>query len=238
MSRPSRAAWWTIAVVAPAVIVYTTVLGVISLLSTLIDRRGRVAHGCAQLWSWLILRTARVRVERRGTLPTPGTSCVFVANHASFFDIPVIFTSLPGQLRIIAKAGLGRVPFIGWHLRLAGHLLVNRQKPGAGVFKKMQRMARHGVSLIVFPEGSRSRDGRVAKFKAGVFLLAVEAHLPIVPVSISGTRAVMPRGGLTVSAGDVRVIVHEPVMTDGLGRDDVRALASSVREIVAAGVNA
>jgi 1-acyl-sn-glycerol-3-phosphate acyltransferase len=120
--------WWrTVFFLIPAIGVYTIVLGTISLLSTLVDRRGYTAHGCARIWARLILITTGVRVTRQGELPPVGTSYVFASNHQSIYDIPVILWTLPNQLRIIAKASLGSFPFLGWHLRLSGHLLVDRE---------------------------------------------------------------------------------------------------------------
>ena len=230
--------WWrTVFFLIPVIGLYTIVLGVVSLLSTLVDRQGRFAHRCAQWWARLILVTSGVRIDRRGApLPPPAENCVFVANHASLYDIPILFTAVPRQLRIIAKSTLGRVPFIGWHLRRSGHLLVDIQNPGASILKKMQRMTRQGASLIVFPEGSRTLDGKVDRFKGGIFLLAVENGWPIVPISLSGSRVVMPRGRLMVCPAAVQVVVHDAIPTEGLPRDEARALARRVRDIVASDV--
>ncbi len=229
--------WWrTVFFLIPAIAVYTIILGTISLLSTLIDRRGYTAHRCAQIWARLILMTTGVHVEQRGALPPVGTSYVFASNHQSFYDVPVIFSTLPHQLRIIAKASLGSFPFVGWHLRLAGHLLIDRENPGASVFKKMQRMIGQGASLIIFPEGTRSRDGRVGRFKGGVFLLAIDSGLPIVPISVSGSRTVMLKGRLMTRPGDVTVTVHAPITTAGMTRQDARPLAARVQAVVAGAV--
>jgi 1-acyl-sn-glycerol-3-phosphate acyltransferase len=100
----------------------------------------------------------------------------------------------------------------------------------------MQRMASQGASVIVFPEGARTRDGRVTRFKGGVFLLAVDTGLPIVPISVSGSRQIMPRGRLMVCPGTVRVTVHAPIPTAGMRRDDARALAERAQEIVSGSV--
>jgi 1-acyl-sn-glycerol-3-phosphate acyltransferase len=228
--------WWrTVFFLIPAIAIYTIVLGTVSLISGVIDRSGTIAHDCARWWSVLILRTTGVTVDRRGA-ELPAASCVFVANHASIYDIPILFSALPKQLRIIAKQTLGHVPFVGWHLRSAGHLLVDRQNPGAAVLKKMRRLMAHRASLIVFPEGSRSSDGQIRRFKGGVFLLAIDNGLPVVPVSVSGSFAVMPKGRLMVCPAAVRVTVHEPISTTGLTREDARSLAERVHDVVAAAV--
>ena len=229
--------WWrTVFYLIPAITLYTIACGTVSLLSTFVDRRGHVAHRCARVWSWLILKTTGVTVEVHGRLPPGDRSYVFASNHQSIYDIPVLFWTIAMQLRIISKASLGRFPFLGWHLQRAGHLLVDRDNPGAGVLKKMQRMIGDRASLIIFPEGTRSRDGEVGRFKGGVFLLAIDSDLPVVPVSISGTRHVMLKGRLMTCPGHVRVEIHEPVETQGLTRADARELAARVREIVAGGV--
>ncbi len=227
--------WWrTVFYLIPAITIYTIVLGAASIVSSLFDRRGYVAHSCARAWSWLILKTTGVRVAIEGLERiTPGTTYVFVSNHQSIYDTPVIFASLPYQLRIIAKASLGRIPFLGWHLRRTGHLLVDRSQSGAGIMKKMARLVGQRHSLFVFPEGTRSVDGSVARFKGGSFLIAVQAGLPVVPISIQGSRHVMFRGRLMVCPGNVIVTVHEPIETAGVAKDAVREFSVRVRDVVA-----
>ena len=159
-------------------------------------------------------------------------SYVFAANHQSIYDIPIVFASLPLQLRIVAKDSLGRFPFLGWHLWRTGHLLVDRQNPGPGILKKMSRLIRGARSLVVFPEGTRSGDGSVARFKGGIFLLAIDAGLPVVPISIARSRFVMLKGRLMTCPGDVTITVHDPIPTDGITRGQAREFAERVREIV------
>ena len=121
--------WWrTVFYLIPAISVYTIVLGTMSLASSLVDRTGRFAHWCARTWSRLILVTTGVHVDVSGLERlAPDRAYVFVANHQSIYDIPIIFWSLPYQVRIIAKESLGNFPFIGWHLRRTGHMLVDRK---------------------------------------------------------------------------------------------------------------
>ena len=231
--------WWrTVFFLIPAIAVYTIVLGTISILSSLVDPSGDFGHRCARGWAWLVLRTTGVHVDARGVDKLdPARSYVFASNHQSIYDIPIVFTSLPLQLRIIAKDSLARFPFLGWHLRRTGHLLVDRKNPGAGIVKKMARLVRGARSLIVFPEGTRSADGAVARFKAGLFFVAVDAGLPIVPVSIAGSRHVMRKGRLMTCPGRVTITIHDPISTEGMGRDAVRDLAERVRDVVRAAVD-
>jgi 1-acyl-sn-glycerol-3-phosphate acyltransferase len=227
--------WWrTVFFLIPAIGVYTIVLGTASLLSTLFDRSGNFGHWCARAWSRLILKTTGVTVDVSGLERLDlSRSYVFASNHQSIYDIPILFAALPFQLRIIAKASLGKIPFMGWHLQRTGHVLVDRSKPGAGVVKKMARLVAAGHSLIVFPEGTRSTDGSVARFKGGSFLIALEAGLPVVPISIQGSRHVMFRGRLMVCPGSVTVTVHAPIETAGVPRDAVREFSMQVHAVVA-----
>ena len=227
--------WWrTVVFLIPAITVYTAVLGTLSLGSSLFDRRGHFAHACARLWSWLILATTGVSVDVRGLdRLEAGRTYIFVANHQSIYDIPVVFASLPYQLRIIAKESLGAFPFLGWHLRRTGHLLVDRRNPDrAGILKRWKALVEQGLSLIIFPEGTRSENGRVGIFKAGSFLLAIEAGLPIVPLSVDGTRRVMRKGRLMTCPGHVTLVVHAPIETASLDVSAARSLARRVHEIV------
>jgi 1-acyl-sn-glycerol-3-phosphate acyltransferase len=236
--------WWrTVFFLIPAISVYTVVLGAASIVSSVFDRRGHFAHRCARAWSWLILKTTGVRVRVEGLERiTPGTTYVFVSNHQSIYDIPVIFASLPYQLRIIAKASLARFPVLGWHLRRGGHLFVDRKNPDENrILDRWRALVKDGLSLIIFAEGTRSFDGRVGRFKAGSFLLALEAGLPIVPLAVVGTRHVMQKGRLRTEPGDVQLIVHAPIIPPRLeapGVRDAKALATQVHDIVAAAVNA
>ena len=231
--------WWrTVFFLIPVIGLYTIVLGTVSLLSTLFDRTGDFGHKCARIWSRLILKTTGVRVTVVGAEHLdPSRSYVLASNHQSIYDIPIIFATIPLQLRIVAKASLGWFPFLGWHLRRAGHLLVDRRNPGADIVDKMKKLVSEAHSLIVFPEGTRSVDGRLGRFKKGSFLVAIDAGLPVVPVSVAGSRQVMQKGRLTVRSGDVRVTVHPPIPSAGVAREEVIDFGNRVREIVRSAVD-
>jgi 1-acyl-sn-glycerol-3-phosphate acyltransferase len=239
MSIPPFHWWRTVFYLIPAIGVYTIVLGTVSILSSVVDPSGDFGHRCARAWAWLILKTTGVRVTViGGDRLDRKASYVFASNHQSIYDIPIAFATLPQQLRIVAKASLGTFPFLGWHLQRTGHLLVDRSKPGAGVVKKMARLIQGSRSLIVFPEGTRSRTGALGRFRGGSFVVAIDAGLPIVPVSISGSRHVMLKGRLMTCPGDVTMTIHDPIPTRGIGRDGARNIADRVRTIIATAVDA
>lgn len=231
--------WWrTVFFLIPAISVYTIVLGTLSIGSSVFEKRGYFAHWCARTWSRLILGTTGVHVTVRGLERlVPGRTYVFVANHQSIYDIPILFWSLPYQLRIIAKASLGRFPFLGWHLRRTGHMLVNRRRPDReAIFGWASRLTAQGLSLIVFPEGTRSRSGRVGRFKRGSFYLALAGGLPVVPISVVGSRHVMLKGRLATYPGRVRVVVHDPIDTSALADVDPAVFAERVKAVIAPAV--
>jgi 1-acyl-sn-glycerol-3-phosphate acyltransferase len=231
--------WWrTVVILIPAISVYTVLLGAASIVSSLWDRRGRFAHGCARAWSWLILKTTGVTVDVEGLdRLQSGKTYVFVANHQSHYDTPVVFSSLPYQLRIIAKASLAQFPVLGWHLKRGGHLFVDRRNPDrSGILRRWRALVSEGLSLIIYAEGTRSADGRVARFRAGSFLLAIQAGLPVVPLAIVGTRSVMPKGRLRTEPGAVVLIVHDPITPPAIESPtvaDAKKLAGRVHDIVA-----
>jgi 1-acyl-sn-glycerol-3-phosphate acyltransferase len=233
----------TVFFLIPSIAVYTIVLGIASITSSFFDRRGHFAHRCARAWSWLILATTGVDVTVHGLDRIErGKTYVFVANHQSIYDIPCLFWSIPFQLRIIAKESLGSFPMLGPHLKRTGHMLVDRSKPDrSGIAGWASRLTANGLSLIVFPEGTRSRTGMMNKFKGGSIMLAMQAGLPIVPISVIGSRHVMKKGELTTRPGHVTLIVHPPIETPVNAEPSVAAVrefADRIRAVIRPAVEA
>jgi 1-acyl-sn-glycerol-3-phosphate acyltransferase len=153
---------------------------------------------------------------RRTAAPMPALPAgplIFASNHESALDIWVLVERLPRNVRFIAKQELFEIPIFGWYMRLGGHVAVDRRNQARAMasLQAAARLVRGGTSLIVFPEGTRSRDGTVQPFKKGPFALAVEAGVPVVPVAISGSGAVTPSGLVAVWPGTIRVAVGEPL---------------------------
>lgn len=156
---------------------------------------------------------------------------VVVSNHQSQADIPAI-SLLPWEMKWVAKKELFDLPVMGWLMRLAGDIPVDRkdQRSRSTVLGRATRVLRHGTSVMFFPEGTRSRNGRVKRFHDGAFRLAIQAGVPVLPVAIDGTMDALPKHGWRFSRADVRIAVLDPVPTDGLGPDDVDALRDRVRQ--------
>jgi 1-acyl-sn-glycerol-3-phosphate acyltransferase len=216
----------------PLIYFYTMVMGSLSLFLSLFESDGRRQHWCAQVWCRMIARTAGAPVSVFGLENlVPGQSYVFLSTHQSWMDIPAMLVYLPVQLRIAAKKSLFRIPFMGWHLQRAGHIPIDRNSTENAV-TTLQRSAdylRDGVCVFIFPEGTRSADGALHLFKKGGFRLAVQAGVPVIPITIIGSRAVLPRDSIIFRAGPIRMYIDPPVPTAGLTDSDVPALIDQTR---------
>ena len=219
----------------PIIFLYTIVMGSLSLTGSLFERRGRFQHACARIWSRLILATSFVRVTVEGLEKIDLTKpFVFCSNHLSYMDTPVVFGFLPFQFRIVAKKSLFVIPFMGWHLQRAGHLPGDPNNPREAVrsLAKARDRILQGTSIILFPEGGRSPDGTLQPFLSGSFRLALETRVPVVPMVIVGTRKVLPPDSLNIRSGRVRLIVNDPISTEGMSKKDKDLLAEKVREAI------
>ena len=214
----------------------TAVCGTISLLGSLFDSQGRWQHACTRVWAWLILKISGIRVRVEGLEhANPRLTAVYCVNHQSAMDIPVLYRSLPVQFRFVAKRSLFHVPFMGWHMRRSGHIPLDRDRPQEAMrsMKKVAQEIRGGKSVLLFPEGHRSRNGQLLPFKRGSFYLAILAGVPIVPITVNGTSYVLKPDTYHVRAGQTEIIVHPPIPTQGLTLHDVDALSQKVRDAIA-----
>jgi 1-acyl-sn-glycerol-3-phosphate acyltransferase len=223
------------AVAIPLICLYTVAMGSLSLILSLRDPGGRRQQWCASAWSRMIARMVGVKVRVDGAEHLrAGESYVFLSTHQSYMDIPVMLGYLPAQLRIAAKQEVFRIPFLGWHLRRGGHISINRGSTAEAV-GALQRAAgeiRPGVSVFLFPEGTRTRDGSLQPFKKGGFRFALQTGLPVVPVTILGTRQVLPRDSLVFRPGPVKMYLDAPIPTAPLGDRDLPALMQRVRDAI------
>jgi 1-acyl-sn-glycerol-3-phosphate acyltransferase len=219
----------------PVVVVVTLGLGIPAILAGLVDRRGELSWRLGRRWGRLVLRALGVRVVVFGDAPRGPV--VYAANHGSVLDIPVLFAHLPGSFRIVHKRSLYLIPLIGLYLYCGGHIGIDRSK-AFRARKSLERAARRiagGTSVAVFPEGTRSADGSVRPFKKGSFILAIQAGVPVIPVSVAGVKRVAPRGLLRLRPGELALTLHPPVPTAGRRLQEAVVLAEQVRGIVARG---
>ena len=188
-------------------------------------------------WSRAIIRAAGVGVVLEGVDHLDeGRAQILVANHQSWFDVLVLAGYLPVEYRFIAKKELTRIPFFGPAWQACGHVALDRQDRAAAIESLEEAGRRVGVegsTMIIFPEGTRSHDGKLQPFKRGAFALAIQSKLPIVPAAILGSRAVMPKGSFRIRSGTIRVRFGKPVSAEGLSYSDRAAFTSDVRGAVA-----
>jgi len=221
----------------PLIALATLVLGTLAMLARLIDGRGEASRALGRTWARLVLAVLGVRVDVRGAEHVPERAAVYAANHGSALDIPILLACLPADFRLIHKRSLSFVPVLGWSLRFAGHIAIDRRRPFSArrSLETAVRRLREGVSLAVFPEGTRSPDAQVLPFKRGSFVLAIEAGVAVLPISIDGVKRVVPRGIFSLKPGAVRITIHPPIETTALAAGGAAALAEQVRRIVASG---
>jgi 1-acyl-sn-glycerol-3-phosphate acyltransferase len=223
-------------IAGPLICLYTIVMASISLVLSLYDPKGKRQHWCAHIWCKMIAVTAGARVRVYGVEHIrPGTSYVFLSTHQSYMDIPAMLGYLPAQLRIAAKKSLFRVPFMGWHLKRAGHIPVDRSSTQNAI-ASMRRAASYlhdGVCAFIFPEGTRSRDGYLHHFKKGGFKLAIQAGVPIIPITITGSRQILPPDEIILRAGPIDMYVDAPIPTAGLTDEDLDDLMQTVYDMMA-----
>src|SRR5215469_1841255 len=212
-------------------------MATISLVVSPFDRTGAMQHWCARWWCRLIAWTIGAHIRVRGSENLePARAYVYMANHCSLVDIPALFAYLPYQFRIMAKKELFYVPFMGWHLWTAGNFPVDRSDPRktARSLRGVVEGIKAGKSLAVFPEGTRSPDGHLQEFKAGAFKIALRAGVPIVPVAIRGTHALLPKHSLAPRPGRVEVIIGPPIETAGYPETRLRDLIQRTHNAITA----
>jgi 1-acyl-sn-glycerol-3-phosphate acyltransferase len=220
----------------PIIILATIIMGSISLLTSLFDSDGRIQHQISRVWSRMLLKVSGVKMRVVGLENIdPGSAYVFVANHRSFMDVPVLLAYLPLQFRFLAKKGLFLIPFLGTHLRRAGHLAVVKDNPRASL-KSMTDAARilrqPGMSVMLFPEGGRSKDGELQNFIEGAAYIAVKAGVPVIPIAMMGTREVLPMGSLQIMSGTVELRIGDPIPTAKLTMKDRADLTQTMHDRV------
>ena len=225
----------TLLVTMPLIYFWTIFMGMISWVLSPFDPEMHKQHACSRIWSRGLLWIGGVRTRIYGKEKIDfARPYVFLSNHQSYMDIPMLFAHLPVTFRIMAKSSLFKLPFLGWHLERTGNMPIGRKgvQSDARALLRAMRYIREGTSLLVFPEGGRTSNGSLQKFRPGIFLAAIKTGAPIVPITIRGNRHVLPAHSWHLRPGKVDVIVDPPIETEGMGRADLDSLVARVRSLM------
>ncbi len=213
----------------------TVFFGTISLACGLWDKDGSQQHVCARLWSRVLLRIAfsPVTLEHAERLHTNETA-VYASNHLSYYDTPVLFAKMPFQFRILAKAPLWKVPFIGWYLNRSGQVPIDQSSARAGVASlgKGVKTLQAGLPLVIFPEGGRAATGELQVMAAGAAWIAIKAQVPLVPLTLVGTYELLPIHVYALRPRPLKLIVGEPISTIGMTTKDAEKLTERLHRVI------
>lgn len=217
---------------------YTVIWGIPACVIGPFDRKGRIICWIGRQWVSWIFASCRIRVEAEGLENVdPCRPQVFMTNHQSAVDIGALIKTIPVDSHFVAKRELAWIPFFGWALALSVGILVDRGNRARAV-ESLRRGAdkvRRGANVIIFPEGTRSPTGELSAFKSGGFHLAIQAQVPILPVTVSGSQRITPKRSLRVESGTVKIVYGKPIPTAGLEAGDREALKERVRSAILQG---
>ena len=217
------------------IVIALLILGIVIFITYPFDRRGKVIHHYGRLWGKIALLVNRVKVRVEGIEHLKGEGpYIFMSNHQGTYDIFALLGHLPFQFRWLAKKELFSIPFFGWVMAAAGYVSVDREgtRKTVEAMNEAAQKIREGMSVVIFPEGSRSPDGSIQPFKKGGFTLAIKTKVPIIPISIIGSREIMPKGKLTVTSGEIRIRIDHPIETQNHSLKDRKSLMEKVRQTI------
>ncbi len=218
-------------------VILTVIAATAVIIVSIFDSKGSISLKITKLWGFCLIKCIGVKPEVHGLEHiAPDRPYIYAANHQSFFDIFVLLAVLPPTVRFLAKIELFAIPLFGQALSRAGSLPVDRSNRQAAMksIDRAARAVREGGSIIIFPEGTRATTPELLPFKKGGFVLAIKSGQPIVPVSLSGSRFIMPRGGRRVRSGPLRVVFGQPIPTDTYKTKTKDALMSLLQEVIEA----
>ncbi len=223
---------WIIA--CPILVVLTILTATITIVLSLLGMGKWAGYYPPKLWAkcWCWLMFVRVEVRNRHLIDK-NTSYVFVANHQGAYDIFSVYGYLGHNFRWMMKKSLEKVPFVGIACKSSGHIMVDRSSPSAikSTMDEAKSKLKNGMSLVVFPEGTRTRNGKMQPFKRGAFKLALDFNLPVVPITIDGSYKVLPRNTYNITPSKIVLTIHAPIMPSDEGHDFDKVLAESFEQI-------
>ena len=215
---------------------WTFLLGGLVILVSAFDIKGRMIGKIIRLWGWILMKASGIKYRIRGLenlVPSP--NYFFAANHESALDIPAALAALPFQVVFVAKKELKKIPFLGWGMTRARYIFVDRSRHQAALKsleKAAESLKKYPRSVLVFPEGTRSTDGQVHRFKRGALGVALQVGMPVVPLAICGTSDVLSRRSLRLRSGEVEIRLGVPIDTELWSGRSPNEFADYVREQV------
>lgn len=229
---------YTWLVFIPLLGVFTLLFGVIAVIVALVSPRAAFHIGTAWAWMFCHLAPTWVKVRGRGNAVS-GQSYVVMSNHQSHFDILAFYGHWGRQFRWVMKEELRKIPGLGWYCAAGGHIFIDRSSREKSIDSLKQARSRlvGGISVVFFPEGTRSPDGRMRQFKKGGFMMALDMGLPILPVSISNSRRVLPNHGLLLLPGKIDITIHPPIDVTAYGVEGRERLMEDVRRAIGSGLS-
>jgi 1-acyl-sn-glycerol-3-phosphate acyltransferase len=239
---PFTLRWLTYLLLLPLLVLATAFFGSISLVVGIWDKSGRQQHFIARAWARVLLRLTLSPVtveglEKLQPLRREGSHrplAVYASNHLSYYDTPMLFAKLPFQFRILAKAALWKLPFIGWYLHRSGQVAIDQSSARAGVASLMRgvKTLESGLPLLLFPEGGRSANGELKSMVAGGAWMAIKAQVPLVPLTLVGTYELLPIHTYVMRPRPLKLIIGDPLPTAGLTTRDAEALTAKLRSVI------
>jgi len=196
------------------VIMYSLLVAVLSLLIFPIDYNKKLSNSLMRVWANGVLFIYGIKVNVSGAENIiPGTGKVYISNHASYLDIFVQLAKMPDNVRMIYKKEINRVPLLGWAMLAAGFISIDRKntRKAMSSLDKAAEKIKKGLSIVIYPEGTRTRDGNVGEFKRGMFYLAEKSEADIIPVSLSNSFQLMPGGSVKVKPGTINMVIGKPL---------------------------
>lgn len=218
-------------------VVSTVLWASLSVIGSLFSKTGRFQHLCMRRWSRWCCWSSRTRVEvHGGENVLRGAPQIFAANHQAIYDILILGGWIPAQYRWIVRKEWYRTPFMGWHLARGGNVTIDRSNPRRSVesLREAVDLIRGGKNVLFFPEGTRHPDAMLQEFKPGGFVLAMRAGVPIVPVSIVGTKDIIRKNSWRVHRGAIRLVIGEPIDTTKYAKNERERLMADVGAAIAA----
>jgi 1-acyl-sn-glycerol-3-phosphate acyltransferase len=219
----------------PLIFIYTVLLGSASFIASFFDHGGEKQHRIARTWSRWILATARCPVRIIGAEKIDSSrTAIYAANHISALDIPVLYSNLRFQFRILAKQELFGYPFVGSYLKRSGQFGVDQSNARAAVrsLGRAVESLKTGMPLVIFPEGGRAADGHIMPFMSGAFHASIRAQIPVVPLAIVHTFEALPMNSFHIQPRELLLIVGDPISPEGLTMRELDVLAAKAQRVI------